>query len=379
MATHPICADLVATDDRGSRGGHLRSNDITVRFLPISRDRKEIETCKWCQATWLVEPLQAMCMLTYLGIDLSLTWPEVKFWNWPFKIKNAYFEPAWWGEHGDVFFIFVSLMSKKLLMKNHFREKNINFSLTDLWAETFGLTSNLIERRYRGMRRATKCFCRILPSYHTFGDNWLFSKKWYFLDIWPLVTPVVTSILIWPESDLSKSLRSRRGLSFAVYRLSLSTVVFEFGRGGGRKGPLGQNWTFQGPPGIGLSRVSISPYHINQNLQILIHCFMLRCCTISRSPIIHRSFTIVHRSLSIGAPGEQAHFCPPLPAVWLRSAADVLLISGWLEPFYAAKHRNKQWEVPRFREVRIQGHQTKIHWLLRWLVTREGGYRRPGD
>ena len=41
MATYPICADLGATDDRGSHGGHLRSNDVTIRFSPISRDRME--------------------------------------------------------------------------------------------------------------------------------------------------------------------------------------------------------------------------------------------------------------------------------------------------------------------------------------------------
>ena len=69
---NPICADLGASDDRGLRGGHLRSNDVTIRFSPISRDRIEIETRKWRQTTWLVEPLQRMCILTYLGHDLTL-------------------------------------------------------------------------------------------------------------------------------------------------------------------------------------------------------------------------------------------------------------------------------------------------------------------
>ena len=57
----------------------------------------------------------------------------------------------------------------------------------------------------------------------------IFSK----FDLW---WALVTSILISPENGLSKSLRSRRGLSYAVYRLSLSSVVSEFG-GGGRKPP----------------------------------------------------------------------------------------------------------------------------------------------
>ena len=42
-------------------------------------------------------------------------------------------------------------------------------------------------------------------------------------DIW---CPLVTSILTSPENDLSKSLRHRRGLSHAVYRLSLSSIIF---------------------------------------------------------------------------------------------------------------------------------------------------------
>ena len=49
MATHPIYDDQGATDDRGSRGGHLRSNEVTSRFSSISRDRMDIQTRKWCK------------------------------------------------------------------------------------------------------------------------------------------------------------------------------------------------------------------------------------------------------------------------------------------------------------------------------------------
>ena len=45
-SNHPICADPGATDDQGSPEGHLRSNDVTIRFSPISRDSMEIETRK---------------------------------------------------------------------------------------------------------------------------------------------------------------------------------------------------------------------------------------------------------------------------------------------------------------------------------------------
>ena len=74
MATHPICDDrLGATDDRESRGGYLRLNRVLIRFSPISRDRMEMETRKWCQTTWLVKLLRKMCVLTYLDHELTLT------------------------------------------------------------------------------------------------------------------------------------------------------------------------------------------------------------------------------------------------------------------------------------------------------------------
>ena len=47
-------------------------------FSPISRDWMEIETRKWCQTTWLVNPLRKMCIMTYLGHDLTLTWPGLR-------------------------------------------------------------------------------------------------------------------------------------------------------------------------------------------------------------------------------------------------------------------------------------------------------------
>ena len=107
MATHPICADLSATYDRESRGVHLRSNDVTIHFSPISRDRMKIETHKWCQSTWLVEPLQRMCILTYLCHDLTLTcpWPDLTCQILQIDLsrsKSICFKPASRGEHDSV-------------------------------------------------------------------------------------------------------------------------------------------------------------------------------------------------------------------------------------------------------------------------------------
>ena len=82
---------------------------------------------------------------------------------------------------------------------------------------------------YRSIRRAPQWLIRILLSYHTYGDNSDCLRKIAIFSKFDLWRPLVTSILTWPENDLSKSLRSRRGLSYAVCCLSLSSVAFEFG------------------------------------------------------------------------------------------------------------------------------------------------------
>ena len=65
----PLCDDPGATDDRV----HGEVSEVTIRLSPISRDRMEIDTHKWCQTTWLVEPLRRICVLIYVGHDLTLT------------------------------------------------------------------------------------------------------------------------------------------------------------------------------------------------------------------------------------------------------------------------------------------------------------------
>ena len=72
--------------------------------------------------------------------------------------------------------------------KNHLSENDKFYSMTP-GVKTIDLRSNLIEKRYRGMKRALQCFFRILPSYHTFGDNsgclqkTLFSENLTFGDL----------------------------------------------------------------------------------------------------------------------------------------------------------------------------------------------------
>ena len=102
-----------------------RSPEVTIHFSPIpSRDRIEIETQKWCQTTWPIEPLRKMCILTYLGHDLSLTWPDLRT-NFQIDLSRSKSKCLNRLDEANtmVSFLFSYLTSKKLLMKNHIREK----------------------------------------------------------------------------------------------------------------------------------------------------------------------------------------------------------------------------------------------------------------
>ena len=94
-------------------------------FSRISGDRMEIEMRKWCQTTWLVEPLRSMCNVhielrgSWFDLDLTLTCPEI---NFEIDLSTC-FKLARRGGHDDVIFIFYIFHIKKWLMKNHLREE----------------------------------------------------------------------------------------------------------------------------------------------------------------------------------------------------------------------------------------------------------------
>ena len=68
-------------------------------------------------------------------------------------------------------------------MKGHRREKHYFFHLMTSAAKVADFRSNLIEKRFWGMKRAIQCFL-FLPSYHTFGVNrHCLQKNHYFLQI----------------------------------------------------------------------------------------------------------------------------------------------------------------------------------------------------
>ena len=122
-----------------------------------------------------------------------MTWPspEVKFWNWPFKVKRYIFWTLSTSATQWCLFYFRISVIKKVIHGKPTPCQKICFSLMTSGVKSIDLRSNLIEKRYRGVKRAIRCFFRILPSYHTFGDNseclrkkQPFSRNLTFGDFW---------------------------------------------------------------------------------------------------------------------------------------------------------------------------------------------------
>ena len=179
----------------------------------------EIQTRKWCQTIWLVKPLQRMRTLTYLvmiwpwsdfdltwgqvkvrsrcahrptwswsDLDLTLTWPDVKFSKWHFNVKSARFEPARRGKQDGIIFIFVSLISKKVINEKSSPWKTTIFHLMTSGAKIIDIRSNLIEERSRGIRRASQhFFFELFLAIKLLRYGGCLRKNYYFIEIWPLV------------------------------------------------------------------------------------------------------------------------------------------------------------------------------------------------
>ena len=48
------------------------------RFLPITFDRNELETWRWCYSVRLVKAHQLTCNMTYLVDTVTLTWHDLR-------------------------------------------------------------------------------------------------------------------------------------------------------------------------------------------------------------------------------------------------------------------------------------------------------------
>ena len=119
IATYSICDDSGATDDWGSREGHLRSHEVTIGFCQKkTRDKMEMRLTNGAKRLGSSRRFgrYLICILTNLGHNLTLTRSEFEIILHGQKIHFS--KPSRRYKHGVVIFIFVSLLSKKLLMKN---------------------------------------------------------------------------------------------------------------------------------------------------------------------------------------------------------------------------------------------------------------------
>ena len=53
--------------------GHMVSPEVTNAFLPITHDRKGLETRAWSQCVRLIKTHRLICDMTYLGNHVTLT------------------------------------------------------------------------------------------------------------------------------------------------------------------------------------------------------------------------------------------------------------------------------------------------------------------
>ena len=204
----------------------MRSNEVTIRFSPISRDMMEIQTrkwcqchangvmqmvpCKWCHANGAMQLVPACRAASEdVHIDLLASWSDLSsnFSNWPFNVKKCMLQTGWTRRTRWCHFYFRISHIKKVINEKPSPWKTTTFHLVTSGVKTMNLRSSLIEKRHQGMKRAPQCFFfRILPSYHTFGDNSdclrksLFSQNLTFGGLWwPQYWPdlKITFFKIW--------------------------------------------------------------------------------------------------------------------------------------------------------------------------------------
>ena len=151
----------------------------------------EIETRKWCKATRLIKPLRKMRILTYLGHDLTLTWPGLrsKFEN-DLSTSKVYFRTGSSRQTQWCHFYFRISLVKKVVNEKPSPWKTAIFHLVTSGGKAIDLRLNLIEKSDQSMKEAPQFLFRILPCYHAFGDNSACFRKKHrcFLKNWHLLT-----------------------------------------------------------------------------------------------------------------------------------------------------------------------------------------------
>ena len=171
----------------GSMEGQLRSHDVTICFPPITRDRMEIQTYKWCQTTQYASEDMHIELLGSRP-DLDLTWPEKRFWNWYFKVEKYMIRTGSKRRTRWCQFHFHVSHQKSYQWKPSPRKKRFFFIWGPLEPKLLSLGKIWSIKLPEHEESSPKLF-KILPNYRTFGNNsncekWLFSPNLAFGDLW---------------------------------------------------------------------------------------------------------------------------------------------------------------------------------------------------
>ena len=115
--------------------GHLRSTEVTNRYLPITFDQKEIETWDVCQYVRLGQANRLMCNMTHFGHHMTLVWLDLRS-NFDLDLPKLFY--IWFDEpqrdkHDGIKMVALPSKLKILSSKNRFG----NFLNLDPWRPQF--------------------------------------------------------------------------------------------------------------------------------------------------------------------------------------------------------------------------------------------------
>ena len=169
--------------------------------------------------------------------DLELAWPEVKVQNGPSKDKkhmnrSGLTRGTRWCQACSP-----SLSSLEGIHEKTLPQKTIFLSLVTSRTYSIRLTANLraqIDSGDPGLSfgcLTTLLAGKVIEIIAIFCENNLILRKF------DLFWPTVTSNLTWSKNEISIFCRTCHGLFNALYRLSLSFLVFEFSGGGRSSAP----------------------------------------------------------------------------------------------------------------------------------------------
>ena len=116
---------------------------VTVRFLPITFDRNELEMWGWCHSVRIVKAHRRICKMTYLGHTVTLTWRDLRS-NYQIDLSRI-------KKHGSIRLderntkvskLFPSFSSLEVIHEKHF-QKTYFFPLVTSRTYSIRLTVNL--------------------------------------------------------------------------------------------------------------------------------------------------------------------------------------------------------------------------------------------